>query len=168
MSFILYKIYYGDELVYLGRTKQKLQDRLHGHFFKKPYHRVINLLRVTKLEYAEFQSEADMFLYEIYYINKLKPLLNCDDCAKDELSVTLPEAEFRPFECSKIDQWKDQIKESSSEFEYLSQELQSLQQNLSVLRKQRRDGLIDEDAYWEQKENMTERIETIKKGIYGR
>lgn len=102
--------------MYLGRTKQKLQDRLRGHFFKKPFHRVIDLLKVTKIEYAEFQSEADMFLYEIYYINKLKPTLNCDDCAKDELSVVLPELEFRTFECSKIDRWKEQIKESKSKF----------------------------------------------------
>lgn len=38
-GFILYRIWYGDSLVYLGRTKQPLQSRIHGHLFKKPMHR---------------------------------------------------------------------------------------------------------------------------------
>ena len=35
-GFILYRIWYGDVLVYLGRTKQPLQSRIHGHLFKTP------------------------------------------------------------------------------------------------------------------------------------
>lgn len=44
----LYKIYYDDVLVYLGRTKQPLQTRLRGHFFKKPMHRVIDIQQVSR------------------------------------------------------------------------------------------------------------------------
>ncbi len=40
-KFILYKIYDDKGIIYLGRTKQKLQDRLRGHFFKKPMQREI-------------------------------------------------------------------------------------------------------------------------------
>lgn len=29
-GFVLYRIYYGDTLVYIGRTKQPLQNRLRG------------------------------------------------------------------------------------------------------------------------------------------
>lgn len=29
-GFIIYRIWYGDILVYLGRTKQPLQSRIHG------------------------------------------------------------------------------------------------------------------------------------------
>lgn len=65
-GFILYRIWYGDVLVYLGRTKQPLQSRIHGHLFKKPMHRSISINLVTKIEYAEFRTEADMNLYEIY------------------------------------------------------------------------------------------------------
>lgn len=102
----LYKIYYGDNLVYLGRTIQPLNDRLRGHFFKKPMYRIIDIDAVTKIEYAEFKTRADMYLYEIYYINKLKPHFNCDDKAKDELTVVLPEIEFKEYECNLIDKWK--------------------------------------------------------------
>ena len=83
MPHYLYKIYYengtDNVLVYLGRTNQKLKNRLRCHFFKKPIVRVLDLKQVSKIEYAEFYTEADMFLYEIYYINKFKPPLNVDD-----------------------------------------------------------------------------------------
>lgn len=88
-GFILYRIWYGNDLVYLGRTKQPLQTRLHGHFFKKPMHRSISINLVTKIEYAMFPTESDMNLYEIYFINLWKPALNIDDKCKDELTVLL-------------------------------------------------------------------------------
>lgn len=66
-------------------------------------HRSVDIMQVTKIEYAEFKSEADMFLYEVYYINKLKPSLNVDDRAKDELTVDLPKIEFKIFDCHLMD-----------------------------------------------------------------
>jgi hypothetical protein len=50
-----------------------------------------------------------MYLYEIYYINKLHPLLNRDDAAEDELTVALPEAAFAEFHCDLMDKWKAQV-----------------------------------------------------------
>ena len=50
-----------------------------------------------------------MFLYEIYYINTLKPALNVDDKADDKLSVTLPELEFKDFWPKNFDKWKSEI-----------------------------------------------------------
>lgn len=106
----LYKIYFDNGLlVYLGRTRQKLQDRLRGHFFAKPMHRFLDARHVTKIEYAECKTISDMYLYEIYYINKLKPGSNTDDKASDDLTVTLPELEFKEFECHLMDKWRDQI-----------------------------------------------------------
>ena len=31
---ILYKLYYGEYCVYLGRTEQPISNRLRGHFFQ--------------------------------------------------------------------------------------------------------------------------------------
>ena len=109
-KFILYKIYSENCLLYLGRTKQPLQRRLHSHFFKKPMVREINIECITKIEYAEFPTEADMNVMEIYYINKLKPPLNRDDKAKDELTIKLPEVHFMEFECSLMDKWREEIR----------------------------------------------------------
>lgn len=108
-KFIIYKIFSENGLIYIGRTKQQLQTRLHGHFFRKPMHREIDINCVTKIEYANFSTEADMFLYEIYYINKFKPPLNRDDKAHDNLTIELPEVEFLEYECPLMSKWKEQI-----------------------------------------------------------
>lgn len=107
--FILYRIYYDDYIVYLGRTKQRLQDRIRGHLFKKPMQREIGIDSVSKIEYAEFATEADMYVYEVYYINLYRPPLNRDDKARDELTILLPEVEWKPFQTPLWDKWKEQI-----------------------------------------------------------
>ena len=68
----IYKIYYKQGLAYIGRTRQKLSDRMRGHFFKKPMHREIDIEAVTLIEYVELPSVADMYCYEILLINALK------------------------------------------------------------------------------------------------
>jgi hypothetical protein len=108
---ILYKIFYGAVLVYVGRTKQDLQQRIRGHFFKKPMHRLVDIFRTTRIEYAEFGTEADMFLYEVYFINKLKPPLNVDDRAHDDLSVELPPVEWMEFQLPLMGKWRAKMAE---------------------------------------------------------
>lgn len=108
-GFILYKIYYGKDIVYLGRTKQPLQDRIRGHLFKKPMQRNIDIHLVTKIEYAEFKTEADMNLYEIYFINLWKPILNVDDKCKDDLTISLPNVEWKEFKSHLWGKWEKEI-----------------------------------------------------------
>lgn len=105
-GFILYRIWYGIVLAYVGRTKQPLQARIRGHMFAKPMHRAIDIHNVTLIEYAEFQTEADMNLYEIYFINFWKPPLNVDDKARDSLTIILPDVSWKPFIPNKWDEWK--------------------------------------------------------------
>ena len=121
-GFRLYRIWYGDVLVYLGRTKQPLQSRIHGHLFKKPMQRSISINLVTKIEYAEFQTEADMNLYEIYFINLWKPPLNIDDKCKDELTVHLPDVEWQIFTTPLWDKWKREIAAVDKEYQMRRQE----------------------------------------------
>jgi excinuclease UvrABC nuclease subunit len=105
-GFIIYKIYYDFGCAYLGRTKQPLKSRLRGHFFKKPMHKQIEIGQVVKIEYALCKSEADMFVYEVYYINKFKPALNQDDKARDKLSIKMKDLIFNEFECNLMEKWK--------------------------------------------------------------
>jgi hypothetical protein len=105
-TYTIYKIYYGDDCVYLGRTKQPISTRLHGHFFKTPMIKVIDINQVNRIELCSCRTEADMFLYEIYYINKLKPTLNRDDKSKSLLTVSLPELTFIEYSPKKMDSWK--------------------------------------------------------------
>ncbi len=109
-GFILYRIWYGKHLVYLGRTKQPLQARIRGHMFAAPMHRAIDIHNVTKIEYTELLTEADMNLYEIYYINRWKPPLNVDDKAKDNLTIVLPELIWKEFLPARWEEWKKELK----------------------------------------------------------
>lgn len=104
--YTLYKIYYGDRLVYLGRTAQPLNKRLYGHFSKAPMMRQLDAGKVTKIEYAEFKTEADMFLYEIYFINLWKPELNKDDKSKQLLTIELPPVLFSEYVCDLLPKWQ--------------------------------------------------------------
>lgn len=108
-GFILYRIWYGKCLAYLGRTKQPLQARIRGHMFAKPMHRAIDIHNVTKIEYTEFPTEADMNLYEIYFINLWKPLLNVDDKARDDLTIHLEDKRWKEFVPAKWEDWKKQL-----------------------------------------------------------
>lgn len=104
--FTIYKIWYKCDggtpfLAYVGRTYQPLTSRLTGHFASRALHKAIEYSAVSHIEYAECATKADMFLYEIYYINKWKPPYNVDDRADDELTLSLPELSFQPFDMQK-------------------------------------------------------------------
>lgn len=109
-GFILYRIWYGGCLAYLGRTKQPLQARIRGHMFARPMHRKIDIHNVTKIEYTQLQTEADMNLYEIYFINLWKPPLNVDDKARDNLTIVLPELDWKEFVPKNWEQWKRELR----------------------------------------------------------
>ena len=115
--FTLYKIYFGETLAYLGRTRQPLNQRLHGHFFKKKFHKTIDIFKVTKIESAGLLSCADMYLYEIYYLNKLHPILNKNDIAADNLTVELPELIFTEYDCRLMEKWRMEYDSKMEEYE---------------------------------------------------
>lgn len=146
-GFILYRIWYGDVLVYLGRTKQPLQSRIHGHLFKKTMQRSISINLVTKIEYAEFQTEADMNLYEIYFINLWKPPLNIDDKCKDELTVHLPDAEWKIFTTPLWDKWGREIAAVDKEYQMRKQEKAAKLEMDRTMRRKWHSGEITEEEY---------------------
>ena len=146
-GFILYRIWYGDILVYLGRTKQPLQSRIHGHLFKKPMHRSISINLVTKIEYAEFKTESDMNLYEIYFINLWKPPLNIDDKCKDELTVDLPDVKWNTFTTPLWDKWETQIVAADKEYHMERKEKAAKFEMDRLMRKKWHSGEITEEEY---------------------
>lgn len=154
MPALIYKIYYGNTVAYLGRTCQPLQNRIRGHVFGKPMHRKIDIFQVSKIEYAKFSTVADMYLYEIYFINKLKPPLNRDDKASDELSVTLPEPEWHEFTTHLWDKWKAQIEEDNSEEKRLRKECNEFREQLLILRREHAAGRLSADEYWARREAL--------------
>lgn len=167
-KYIVYRIYYGDCLVYVGRTKQPLQNRIRGHLFNKPMHRTISIEQVTKIEYAELNSEADMNLYEIYYILKLHPPLNVDDKAKDDLSVTLTDLEWREFSTHLWEGWRQEIAKQDSDAERLRRRYIEIPQEMSVLRSLRRTGEVTEFEFEEKLEALRKEADAVRAALYGR
>lgn len=147
-GFTLYRIYYDDIIVYLGRTMQPLQNRIRGHLFKKPMHRAINIELVSKIEYATFQSEADMYLYEIYFINLWHPALNRDDKAPDCLTVELPEVEWKTFTTALWERWRKEIAAKDAEIEQKAAMKTAAFEKDREMRRKRRAGEITEEEYW--------------------
>lgn len=96
-------------------------------------HRKIHLPSVSKIEIAECTSTADMYLYEVYYINQLKPTLNLDDKSDDDLSVNLPELMFSEYKPKLQDKWLQQILdiEAKEEERHLKNKCREEERNLA-------------------------------------
>ena len=89
----LYKIYYTNApapyLAYIGRTRNDLTARLRQHFTGHVLMKTLDITGVSHIEYAEFETTADMYVAEIVFINTLKPPLNVDDKAADDLTLKI-------------------------------------------------------------------------------
>lgn len=107
---ILYKIYMGRKCVYVGTTTVDLTATLRMHFFGKED--VLDIERVSKIEYVTLPSFADCLVYKTYYINFIKPIYNKSDKARDEISHTikLPELNFIEYNNPIIEKWKEMLK----------------------------------------------------------
>jgi hypothetical protein len=121
-------------------------------------HRTIHIEQVSKIEYASFRTEADMNLYEIYFINIWKPPLNIDDKCKDDLTVELPPVEWKTFTTGLWDKWKDEIEKSEQRYKMRKQEKKAQLDLLRSMRNDWRMGKITEDEYY----SFKERVESEK------
>lgn len=161
---MLYRIWYGEHLVYVGRTKQPLQNRIRGHLFAKPMHRAISIGQVTKIEYASFTTEADMNLYEIYYILKWHPPLNVDDKTKDYPTVDLPDVSWTEFKTPLWDKWTDELERKADRRDKARRRYyREIPQEKCVIRALWRSGEISEDEYYERKEKLHQEEENLRK-----
>ncbi len=160
-GYTLYRIYYDDHIVYLGRTMQPLRDRIRGHLFKKPMHREIYIDQVSKIEYATFKSQADMYLYEIYFINLWHPPLNKDDKATDALTVSLPDVEWKPFSTPLWDKWRKEIEDNDAAEQARRNAVKEIFERKRDLRRQFHAGAITEDEYCALLEELESQENTI-------
>ena len=164
-KFLLYRIYYGDVLVYIGRTKQSLQTRMHEHLFKKPMARSLFIDQISKIEYAEFKTEADMNLYEIYFINLWKPPLNVDDKTKDSLSVRLPDVVWNNFTTPLWDKWKAEIHSRDIAYDMRREEKAAMVEARRVLRIRLRNGEISEKEFEKADDALCEKFDKVNQDL---
>lgn len=168
VQYLIYRIYYdslanesGEVLAYVGRTKQKLSDRLRGHVFGAKMHRVICARIVTRIEYAELPTEADMNLYEIYHILTDKPLLNRDDTTKDLPTVELPPLQWMPYEPPRWGEWLAEIDRRERSRDAMMERQRAILEEMSLLRRRWHSGEIDRVAYEERMRELEVEREAI-------
>ena len=88
-KYYIYKYYINDELIYIGRTNNIL-SRHKAHLQKSDPHQ-IDFQKATDIYVAEFSSDADMMIYEKYYITKYHPRCNTVDMKWSMPTIELPE-----------------------------------------------------------------------------
>lgn len=107
---ILYKIYMGHRCIYIDITTGDLTATLRTKFFGKD--NILDLERISKIEYAILPSQADCFVYKAYLVNLIKPIYNKSDRARDMISqdIALPELNFIEYNNPIVDKWKNMLK----------------------------------------------------------
>jgi len=113
----LYRIIYsspsGEYTVYIGRSNKDLTRRLRHHFVSShKFQKKMELCEKTRVEIAEFETVADMYVAEIVYINIEKPPLNVDDKAQDELTLQIDLSAVRWADWGKahlLEKWRKEI-----------------------------------------------------------
>lgn len=164
---IVYRIWYGDTLVYVGRTNQPLQTRIRGHLMAKPMHRTIDINQVSMIEYHEFDTEADMNLYEIYLILTLHPPLNVDDKTRDYPTVTLPAIDWQIFSTPLWEKWKQKISEGQTNADKQRRRLREIPEEIAMYRQAYRERSISYEEMSNRIETLRKEEEDIRKDLYG-
>lgn len=72
-----------DKIIYVGRT-QDIESRMYNHYLNDYWWEFVD-----KIYIGITNSETDMAIYEIYYINKYKPIYNTKDKFSDSDFPTL-------------------------------------------------------------------------------
>ena len=108
----LYRVWYGDEIVYVGHTASALFRKLRRHFFHEKGNCYLDVHQTTRIDYSTYKSRADMFLYETYYINTYHPRLNRASSvfAEDDLTIVLPERKWLTYKPRLMEKWRSEIK----------------------------------------------------------
>lgn len=109
-DMLIYRIYYGDEIVYIGKTKQALSTRIKSHLYGRKYETRINIDRMTHIDYSVYKTPADWLLYHVYWVNKYHPRLNQTHKTSGHLTVSLPNVRWVKYTPLLLSKWREDLK----------------------------------------------------------
>lgn len=169
----LYRLYNKDkEVIYVGQTTNSVELRIKRHFSNYNNYKLDRLWKteIQYYDYIELSTKAELDIYEIYYINKHKPIYNNqykDDRVLTDRLNKLPDLPFekikdinniidlkyykKKFKERKIELLAKQINSENSQNEYMIKAVDNLppviNQMFNVIENQygvnkRRDKLI--------------------------
>lgn len=150
-TFLIYRIYNANGIFYVGRTSQPLKTRMRQHMAyanngcEIPH---IDPKDVKRIEFAICASEADMYLYEIYYINKFHPQMNIDTKASDFLTVQLPELKWHGYQFYReLKEWEMLYANYEMDEKINSQKMTHLERLIAEYDKKYTAGLITREEH---------------------
>lgn len=97
---------------------------------------------------AAFNSDFNFNLYEIYFINLWKPPLNIDDKCKDELTIQLPDTEWKIFTTPLWNKWEKEVSAVDKEYQMRNQEKAAKFELDRIMRRKWHSGEITEEEYY--------------------
>lgn len=154
--FIIYRIFYGNILAYVGQTAQPIARRLQKHFFAAVHIRKLDPREVTRIEVAHCISRADMNIYERYYIELFKPPLNALAKDSDELTVRLPDLVFEDVDIPLLDKWRQKISEKEEAERQAKKASSEKFLEHRRLRQMKNAGELSDDEYWAKSDAIEE------------
>lgn len=86
--YFIYKYVYRDEIIYIGKTKRELSQRVYEHTMELKF---IPYLHEVKIYYFTVSTHVEMDIYEKYLINKYAPKLNVVDMDDANFSFVIQE-----------------------------------------------------------------------------
>jgi hypothetical protein len=93
MYYVYRFINENSKIIYVGKTKRIIKQRLDEHFSTSGHLPKECYSQVKKIEYIEILSKVDMDIKELYYINKWIPIYNDKDKYEEEFSIVIDENE---------------------------------------------------------------------------
>lgn len=133
-----------DEIIYVGRTSQGVKKRMKEHFNSHGHLDPVCYKNVHKINYCTFQTSAETKIYEIYLINKYKPIYNTADKEHKNLKIDIDISNLK---------WID--------LEFVSEEEKTLEEKdntISMLRNNLHQEQIKRSEYQRENKQLEERI----------
>jgi len=142
-----------DNILYVGKTKTSLGNRMGQHFGSNGHLPNECYKQVKAIEYIQTANMAEMDIKEIYYINKWKPPFNTAKKMRDKLYVEIDEFETWCLYEPEIERVKRELNKLQSEKDTLFSEKSEALESIKRL---------EEENKIMKKENRTIEEELIK------
>ena len=149
MDFYVYRFLdVENQIIYVGKTNN-IKNRMRQHFGKNGHLPEECYEQVSLVECIELDSESDMSVLELYFINKWKPVYNSSKKYSSIMSIEIDESSFCWESIEQMeynpkgeidalkqvaDKYKNQLKEKDKEVSKLNQKVTSLTLQLDSLK----------------------------------
>ncbi len=149
MDFYVYRFLdVENQIIYVGKTNN-IKNRMRQHFGKNGHLSEECYEQVSLVECIELDSESDMSVLELYFINKWKPVYNSSNKYSSTMSIEIDESNFCWESLEQMeynpkgeidalkqvtDKYKNQLKEKDEEIAKLNQSLLSTKSQCDSLK----------------------------------